>query len=73
MHKFAGNYKNDKRFIGTGGLCACGLSKEQESHLMSGTCPIYRDITEKYTDLSKDDELVCMFREILARRDAVDG
>ena len=39
---------------------------------MAGNCPTYRDITCKYTDLTKDEELVGMFREILARRDALD-
>ena len=72
MHRFAGNYKGDKRYIGTGGLCRCGLAQEQESHLVAGNCPTYKDITDKYTDLSEDEELVKMFREILARRDALD-
>ena len=72
MHRFAGNYKGDKRYSVTGGLCRCGLAKEQESHLVAGNCPTYRDITCKYTDLTEDEELVGMFREILARRDALD-
>ena len=37
MNSFAGNYSNSNRYKGTGWLCRCGLSKEQESHLMSGT------------------------------------
>ena len=72
MHRFAGNYKGDRRYIGTGGPCRCGLDLEQESHLVAGNCPTYKDITDKYGDLSKDEELVNMFREILARRDAID-
>ena len=39
---------------------------------MSGTCPVCRDITCKYPDLTRDEELVDMFKEILARRDALD-
>ena len=72
MQNFAGNYKNNNKYKGTGWLCRCGLSMEQESHLMSGTCPVYRDITCKYPDLTRDEELVDMFKEILARRDALD-
>ena len=64
MHNFAGNYTNNNKYKGTGWLCRCGLSKEQVIHLMSGTC--------KHTDLTRDEELVNMFMEILARRDALD-
>ena len=33
---FAGNYRNDKRYLKTGGLCRCEESREEESHLLSG-------------------------------------
>ena len=72
MHRFAGNYRHDPAFRRTGGLCRCGTAPEQEQHLTSGDCPVYRDIWEQYGDQTVDQSLVDMFREILARRDAID-
>ena len=43
-----------------------------EQHLTSGECPTYANIMEKYEDLTDDRNLVCLFREILARREALD-
>ena len=72
MHRFAGNYRHDPAFRRTGGLCRCGTAPEQEQHLTSGECPTYRDIVEKFEDLTIEENLVCLFREILARRSALD-
>ena len=73
MHRFAGNYRHDRAFLRTGGLCRCGTAPEQEEHLTSGECPTYSDIFEKFEDLSDEKNLVCLFREILARREALDS
>ena len=73
MHRFADNYRHDPAFRRTGGLCRCGTAPEQEQHLTSGDCPVYRDIWEQYGDQTDDQSLVDMFREILARRDAIDS
>ena len=48
------------------------LSKEDESHIKDGNCPIYEDIREKYDDLEDDKNLVSFFREVLSRRNALD-
>jgi len=71
MQRFAGNYKHDQKFRASNWLCKCGHTVEEESHLMAGMCPVYYDITEKY-DITDTDDLVAMFGEILARRDALD-
>ena len=73
MHRFAGNYRHDPAFRRTGGLCRCGTAPEQEQHLTSGDCPLYKDIWEQHSDITDDQSLVIMFREILARRDAIDS
>ena len=73
MHRFAGNYRHDRAFLRTGGLCRCGTAPEQEQHLTSGECPLYADIVEKFDDLTDDQSLVSLFREILARREALDS
>ena len=72
MHRFAGNYRHDPAFQRTGGLCRCGTAPEVERHLTSGECPTYRDIVEKFEDLTNEENLVRLFREILARRSALD-
>jgi hypothetical protein len=69
---FAGNYSRDKRFKKTDWLCKCKESREDEAHLVSGKCSIYGDLTDKYSDLSNDDNLVGLFTEILARREELD-
>ena len=50
----------------------CEESREEESHLLSGQCTVYGDLTLKYSDLTSDDNLVGLFTEILARRDELD-
>ena len=57
------------RESGTGWLCLCLESREGESHLKSGDCKIYGDLTYKYSDLMSDDNLADLFREVLARRE----
>ena len=69
---FAGNYKNDKRFSGNGGLCKCNRAIEDEPHLLSGTCKVYGDIRSKYGDLRDDQSLVRFFTEVLEKREALD-
>ena len=69
MHAFAGNYSHDRRYAKTNWLCLCLNSREEEIHLKSGECTVYGDLTNKYSDLSSDDNLADLFREILARRE----
>ena len=72
MQPFAGNYSKDKIFITTGWKCRCLLANEDESHLKYGKCSFYEDIREKYDNLDDDETLVCFFREVIARRNALD-
>ena len=39
---------------------------------MSGQCTVYGDLTQKYSDLTNDENLVSLFTEILARREELD-
>ena len=72
MNPFAGNFANDKRFARNGALCRCQLAAEEESHLLSGNCPIFGSIREKYEDLNDDENLVKFFNEVLSMRDEID-
>ena len=72
LTRFAGNYSNDKSFSISNWLCKCLESREDESHILSGQCKVYGDIPLKYPDLSDDENLVCVFREVLERRDQLD-
>ena len=67
---FAGNYTHDKQYYKT--QCRCGSEREEEQHIISGQCPVYKDIREKYGDLSSDSELVSYFSSVLSRRDEWD-
>ena len=72
MQLFAGNYSHDRRFKNSDWLCLCKESREDESHLTSGQCKVYGDLSEKYTDLTNDESLVQFFSEVLARRDLLE-
>ena len=72
MQPFAGNFKHDKRFAKTNWLCRCLQKTEHEAHLKFENCPQYTDIREKYDTLDDDQNLARFFREVLARRDALD-
>ena len=69
MQPFAGNYSNDSRYARSNWLCLCLESREDESHIKSGTCKVYGDLTLKYSDLTSDENLAYLFREVLARRE----
>jgi hypothetical protein len=53
-------------------MCRCEEAREDEPHIVSGSCPVYRDIRENYQDLKNETELVKYFNEVLERRDLVD-
>ena len=53
MQPFAGIYSKDRRFARSSWLCLC-----KESHLLSGQCSVYGDLTHKYIDLTEDKSLV---------------
>ena len=68
MLPLAGNYSNDRRVQGTNWLCKCKVSREEESHLISGNCEVYGDIRKKYDKLEDDENLVQFFKEVLEMR-----
>ena len=72
MQPFAGNYSHDRRFARSEWLCQCREAREEESHLLSGNCPVYGEIWAKYENLDDDDNLVSFFNEILNLRDELE-
>ena len=72
MMAFAGNFAKDKRFAWSDWLCKCGEAREEESHLISGTCQVYGEIRHKYSNLNDDKQLVDFFNEVLSRRDELE-
>ena len=69
---FARNYSHDYQFKRTDWLCRCGKAREEEKHLMSGKCEVYKDINERHKDLSSDESLLAFFQEILKRREELE-
>ena len=72
MQPFAGNFSHDRRFAQTEWLCRCGISKEEEGHILSGNCEVYGDIRQKFNTSLSDSELVQFFSEVLARREKLE-
>ena len=69
---FAGNYSKDQRFSRSDWLCKCKEAREEESHLTSGRCTVYGDLTMKYSNFTDDNNLVQFFSEVFVRRDQLD-
>ena len=72
LQPFAGNYSKDGRFARTEWLCRCREAREDESHLINGSCPVYQAIREKYDDLDDHEKLAQFFNEILLMREKLD-
>jgi hypothetical protein len=72
MQPFGGNYSKDRRFMKSDWLCKCKLEREEESHLLSGDCPVYGDIRDRYENMADDHQLVAFFTDVLARRDQLE-
>ena len=72
MQPFAGNFSHDKRFARSQWLCRCREAREEEQHLLSGSCPVYGDIRATYGDLREDKDLVAFFGEVLERREELE-
>jgi hypothetical protein len=73
LEKFAGNYSNDQRFASLEWLCRCLEAREEESHLTSGKCKVFRDLKERFGDLHDNKILVQFFHKVLSRRDKIDA
>ena len=48
------------------------MAREEEGHLLSGKCTVYRNLTQNYSDLRDIDSLVQFFNQVLERRDNLD-
>jgi hypothetical protein len=72
MQPFAGNFSHDKRFAKSQWLCRCREAREEEQHLLSGSCPVYGDIRARFGDLQEDGDLVNFFGEVLERREELE-
>ena len=51
LFPFVGNYSHDSRFARTNWLCHCKNAREEERHLISGKCEVYKEIRQGYGDL----------------------
>ena len=72
LQPFAGNYSNDRRFLKSNWLCRCQKVREEESHLLDGSCQVYGDLRIKYNSLTNDDDLTKFFKEVLERREELE-
>ena len=69
LQPFAGNFSHDRRYAKSNWLCRCKSVREEESHITSGSCEVYGDLTDQFGDLSEDQNLVDFFRAVLDRRE----
>ena len=69
LQPFAGNFSHNRRFAKSNWLCRCKSVREEESHITSGNCEVYGDLTDQFGDLSEDQNLVDFFRAVLDRRE----
>ena len=72
MQSFGGNFHHDNRFKKSNFLCKCYQCEENEAHLMSGKCPIYGNLKEKFGDLQNDRNLTDFFSAVLERRESLE-
>ena len=52
-------------------MSRCGTDKEQ-CYLVSGHCPAYISIREKYEHFDNDKDLLSYFKEVLEKMDELD-
>jgi len=72
LQPFGGNYKHDKKFEKTNWMCFCGWNLEEESHLLSGQCPVYGDMVGMVRDRGDDEQLSTFFAAVLERREKLE-
>ena len=72
LNDFAGNYSNDMKFAKSNWLCRCKTDREEEGHIVSGTCEVYEDLRSQFGDLGEDENLVKYFQAVLDRRDVLE-
>ena len=72
LQPFAGNYTHSRKYANSDWLCKCKEDKENESHLTSGSCKVYGDLTSQFGDLKEDCNLVEFLNAVLDRRDTLE-
>ena len=72
LQPFAGNYTHNRKYAKSDWLCRCLEEKEEESHITSGSCKVYGDLTSQFGDLKEDNNLVEFFNAVLDRRDSLE-
>ena len=72
LQPFAGNFSHDRRFAKSDWLCRCKATKENKSHLASGSCEVYGDLNSQFGDLGEDKNLVEFFQAALQRRETLE-
>ena len=72
LQPFGGNYKHDKKFEKIKWMCCCGGKLEEESHLLSGECPVYGDMVGMVGNRRDDEQLVAFFAAVLERREQLE-
>ena len=53
-------------------MCQCQETREDESHLVSGNCPVYGEIRNQFDELDNDDDLVQFFNAVLEKGDSLE-
>ena len=72
LQPFAGNYSHNRKYAKSDWLCRCRKAKEDESHITSGNCQVYGDLSSQFGDLQEDKNLVEFFNAVLDRRDTLE-
>ena len=68
----AGNFRHDRQFAKTDWLCRCGITREEEGHIMSGNCQVYGGLRTQFGDLEDDQNLVRFFQAVLDKREELE-
>ena len=72
LQLFAGNFSHDRKYAKSDWLCRCQEAIERESHITSGSCKVYGDLSSQFGDLHEDKNLVEFFNAVLDRRDSLE-
>ena len=72
LQEFAGNFTHDRQFSKTDWLCRCKNAIEEEGHIVSGSCEVFRNMRTQFWDLGEDRNLAQFFRAVLDRRDTLE-
>ena len=66
---FAGKYLHNVTFSKTEWLCHCRDLIEDEGHIISGKCEVYKDVQTQFGVSGNEKNVVSFFQAVLDRRD----